>query len=58
MKKFLIIISPLCIILFTFMWIVLGLKEMLIFFAAILFAVVLTFGFVKWVEFVNRHIKD
>lgn len=58
MKKFLILISPLCVILFVVMWISLGLKGALAFFSAMLFTVALTFGFVKWIEFVDKHIKD
>lgn len=58
MKKFLITISPLCVILFIFMWISLGLKGALIFFGMTPLIVALAFGFAKWVEFVDKHIKD
>ena len=58
MKKFLITIAPPCIVLFVLMWISWGLKGVLAFFGAILFFVALAFGFAKWVEFVDRHIKD
>jgi len=58
MKKFLITISPLCAVLFILMWISWGLKGALTFFSAVLFTVALTFGFVKWMEFVDKHIKD
>ena len=58
MKKFLITIFPICVILFVFMWLSLGLKGALIFISAVLFIVVLTFVFAKWVEFVDKHIKD
>lgn len=58
MKKFLITISPLCVILFVFMWISLGLKGALIFFGAAPLIAALTFGFAEWVEFVDKHIKD
>lgn len=58
MKKFWITISPLFIILFVLMWISLGLKGVLAFFGAVLFTVALVFGFVKWMEFVDKHIKD
>lgn len=58
MKKFLITISPVCVILFVLMWLSLGLKGALIFIGLVLFIVVLTFGFAKWVDFVDKHIKD
>ena len=58
MKKVLITISPLCAILFVFMLISFGLKGALAFLGAVLFAVALAFGFVKWMKFVNKHIKD
>ncbi len=58
MKKFLITISPLCAILFVLMWISCGLKCVLAFFGAMLFIVALAFGFAKWIEFVDKHIKD
>ena len=58
MKKFLITITPLCVLLFVFMWISWGLKGVLEFFGITLFAVALVFGFAKWMEFVDKHIKD
>ena len=58
MKKFLITISPLCVVLFVLMWFSLGLKGVLVFFGAVLFAVTFGFVFTKWVEFVDKHIKD
>lgn len=58
MKKFLIIIAPPCVVLFVLMWISWGLKGVLEFFGAMLFIVALAFGFAKWVEFVDKHIKD
>ena len=58
MKKFLITISPLCTILFIFMWISWGLKGALAFFGTLLITVALVLGFVKWMEFVDKHIKD
>lgn len=57
MKKLLIIILPFCVLLFALMWILCGLKNTLAFFGAGLFAVALVFGFVKWMEFVDKHIK-
>lgn len=58
MKKFLITISPLCVVLFVFMWFSWGLKGAFVFFGAALFIIALAFGFAKWVEFVDKHIKD
>ena len=57
MKKFLITITPLCVVLFVIMWISLGLKGVFMFFGAVLFTVAVTFGFVKRMEFVDKHIK-
>ena len=50
--------SPICAILFIFMWISWGLKGVLVFFGAVLFYIVAAFWFTKWVEFVDKHIKD
>jgi hypothetical protein len=58
MKKFLITIAPFCVVLFVLGWISLGLKGVLEFFGIALFAVALVFGVAKWMEFVNKHIKD
>ena len=58
MKKFMIIIAPLCVVLFVLLWISWGLKGVLGFFGALLFVVALAFGFTKWVDFVDKHIKD
>ena len=58
MKKFLIIISPICVVLFVVMWISWGLKGAFMFFGTMLFIAASTFGLVKWIDFVNKHIKD
>lgn len=58
MKKFLIIISPFFVVLFVVMWISGGLKGVFMFFGTMLFIVALTFGLVKWIDFVDKHIKD
>ena len=58
MKKLLITISPLCVLLFVFMWILWGLKGVLAFFGIAVFSVALVFVFDKWVEFVDKHVKD
>ena len=55
MKKLLIIISPLCIILVVPLWVSLELEAVLTLFSAVLFAVILAFGFVKWMKFVDKH---
>ena len=58
MKKFWIGISPLFFVLFVLMWISWGLKGAFMFFGAVLFTVAVAFGLVKWMDFVNKHIKD
>ena len=58
MKKFLITISPLYVVLFVLMLISWGLKGALAFFGVVLFTVALIFGLTKWMEFVDKHIKD
>lgn len=58
MKKFLITIAPLCVVLFVLMLIIWGLKGVLAFFGAVLYAVALVLVFAKWMKFVNKHIKD
>ena len=58
MKKLLIIISPLFVVVFVLMWISSGLEDALTFFGAVLFIVAFVFGFAKWIEFVEKHIKD
>lgn len=58
MKKFLITISPLCVILFATMWFSWGLKGAFAFFGAALFLVVAAKAMAMWTEFVDKHIKD
>jgi hypothetical protein len=58
MKKFLITISPLCVVLFILMWVSWGMEGVLTFFGAVLFTVALAFGLTKWMKFVDKHIKD
>lgn len=58
MKKLLITISPICVVLFVLMWISWGLKGVLAFFGAMLFVVALVVFFIKWMQFVDKHIKD
>ena len=57
MKKILISIFPICALLFVLLWISSGLNGVLILFAVLL-SIVTAFGFAKWVEFVDEHIKD
>ena len=58
MKKFLITIFPFCAILFALMWFFCGLKGAFAFFGGILFAVAVAILLAKWMEFVDKHIKD
>ena len=58
MKKFLITISPICVILFVAMLISWGLEGTFIFFGALLFITVVAILPAKWMEFVDKHIKD
>ena len=58
MKKFLITLSPLCVVLFALMWITWGLKGALAFFGAALFVVAVVVFLTKWMMFVDKHIKD
>lgn len=58
MKKFLITIAPLCVVLFVLMWISWGLKGVSAFFGTLLFVVALVIWLAKWMEFVDKHIKD
>ncbi len=58
MKKFLIMITPFCMVMFVLMWFSWGLKEALAFFGIVLFTGTLVFGFFKWGEFVDKHVKD
>ena len=58
MKKLLITIFPFCVVLFVLMWISWGLKGALVFFGAMLSVVAFVFGLIKWMEFVDKHIKD
>ena len=58
MKKFLITIAPLYVILSAIMWIFWGLKGALAFFGIALFSIACVYGFEKWVEFVDKHVKD
>ena len=58
MKKFLIYISPLFFVLCVLMYISWGLKGVFMCFGSVLFNVALVFGLDKWMEFVDKHIKD
>ena len=58
MKKLLTIISPVWVLIFILMWISWGLKGALMFFGIVLFTAASTFGLVKWIEFVDKHIVD
>ncbi len=58
MKKFLIAIAPFVILLFLFMLFLWGLKGVLMFFGEVMFTAALVFGIMKWMDFVDKHIKD
>ena len=58
MKKLLITVLPILVILFCYVWIVFGLKFAISYFTMMLFATMLVLGTYKWVEFINKHIKD
>ena len=58
MKKLLITIFPICVILFVTMWISWGLKCVFTFFTAVLLIVVVAVLLTKWIDFVDKHIKD
>ena len=58
MKKFLITIAPVFVVLFVLMWIYWGLEYALILFGAVIFIIVLVALQIKWMIFVDKHIKD
>ena len=58
MKKFLITIAPLYVILSAIMWILWGLKGVLEFFGIVLFSIACVYRLGKWMEFVDKHVKD
>lgn len=58
MKKLLITISPLCIVLFVLMWVSWGLKGVVVFFGAVIIFIVVLVALLKWIEFVDKHIKN
>ena len=57
MKKILIASSPLFAAMFVLVWILVGLKDALIFIGALLLMMVLGGIFVKWMKFVDEHVK-
>lgn len=58
MKRLLITISPICIVLFVLMWVSWGLKGAVTFFGAVVIFIVVLVALLKWIEFVDKHIKD
>ncbi len=58
MKKLLITILPILVILFCCVWIVFGLKDAIAYLIAIPITIILILGIFKWIEFVDKHIKD
>ena len=58
MKKFLITIAPLLVISSIIMWILWGLKGVLEYFGIILFIFAITILLLKWIDFVDKNVKD
>ena len=58
MKKVLITMLPILVILFCHIWIVFGLKYAIAYLICIPFGIMLAAALIKWVEFVDKHIKD
>ena len=58
MKKLLITLSPFCVILFVTLWVSCGLTGVFVFFGVTLFLTAMIFLLIKWIEFVDKHIKD
>ncbi len=57
MKKFIISILPLLIITFFLLWFSWGLEGVITFVCAVVFLIISAKGMVKWIEFVDEHIK-
>ena len=57
MKKILIAMSPICGVMFALIWILAGLEEAVIVIVSILATPALGFVLVKWLDFVDKHIK-
>ena len=58
MKKFLITIAPLLVVSSIIMWILWGLKGVLAYFGTILFIFAVAILLLKWMKFVDKHVKD
>jgi len=58
MKKFLLTIAPLYVVLFVLMWISWRAEGVLAFLRVSLFVGALIFGLTKWIDFIDKHIKD
>lgn len=58
MKKFLITVLPILVILFCCMWVIFDLKHAIACLIAIPFGIIVIAAVFKWVEFVDKHIKD
>lgn len=58
MKKLLIATLPILVILFCCIWIVFGLRSAIAYLIAIPITIILILGIFKWVDFVDKHIKD
>ncbi len=58
MKKFLITIFPILIVLFIIIWISFGLECAVVYIGVVLSLLVFGAFSIKWIEFVDKHIKD
>ena len=58
MKKFLLTIAPLCVAAFILVLVSCGMKGALAFLGIVLFTTAWAFGFAKWMDFIDKHIKD
>lgn len=58
MKKFLITVLPILVMLFCPIWIVFGLEHAIAYLISIPFGIMLAVATIKWVEFVDKHVKD
>lgn len=58
MKKLIIAISPILAAIFILKWAVFGLKDAIAYLIATAITIILILGIFKWVDFVDKHIKD
>lgn len=58
MKKFLITILPILVILFCCTWIIFDLKHAIVCLIGMSFGLIVPPALFKWVEFVDKHVKN